>query len=67
MGGKPVITNHIPRTTPERPFLPISQVVETAEMEERRVKENHGDGEIVEVTRRIPVWLRPKRGFMPGG
>ena len=45
-------------TTPEQPFLPISQVVEVAEIEEKRVKEDYGGGEIVEVTRRMPVWLR---------
>ena len=54
-------TYALPGTRPERPFLPISQVVEEAEMEERRVRENHG-GEIVEVTRRIPVWLRHHSG-----
>ena len=51
-------TYTLPGTTPERPFLPISQVVEVAEIEEKRVKENYGGGEIVEVTRRMPVWLR---------
>ena len=52
-------------TTPERPFLPISQVVEVAEIEERKVKENYGGGEIVEVTRRMPVWLRVRgKGWM---
>ena len=51
-------TYTLPGTKPERPFLPISQVVEVAEIQERKVKENYGDGEIVEVTRRMPVWLR---------
>ena len=58
-GDKPEITSALPGTTPERPFLPISQVVEVAEIEEKRVKEDYGGGEIVEVTRRMPVWLRP--------
>ena len=56
------ITNALPGTTLERPFLPISQVVEVAEIEEKRVKEDYGGGEIVEVTRRMPVWLRPYIG-----
>ena len=51
-------TYTLPGTNPERPFLPISQVVEVAEIEEKRVKEDYGGGEVVEVTRRMPVWLR---------
>ena len=51
-------TYTLPGTTPERPFLPISQEVEVAEIEEKRVKEDYGGGEVVEVTRRMPVWLR---------
>ena len=58
MRGEPQINNYIAGTTPERPFLPISQVVEVAEIQERKVKEDYGGGEIVEVTRRMPVWLR---------
>ena len=57
----PAITSAIGGTTPERPFLPMSQLVETAEIVERQVRENHG-GEIVEMTRRMPVWLRPHVG-----
>lgn len=45
-------------TTPEQPFLPISEVVEVAEMQERQVRENYGDGEVVTITRRFPIWLR---------
>ena len=67
MGGKPVVTSHIAGATPEQPFLPISKVVDVAGIEKRRVKENYGGGEIVEVTRRMPVWLRPERGFLSGG
>lgn len=55
-------TYTLPGTTPERPFLPISQVVEAAEIQERKVKENYGGGEIVEVTRRMPVWLKHQNG-----
>ena len=55
-------TYTLPGTTPERPFLPISQVVEVADIEEKRVKENYGGGEIAEVTRRMPVWLRHHNG-----
>ena len=59
-GGEPQINNYLPGTTPEQPFLPISEVVEVAEIQERRVKENQG-GELVEVNRRMPVWLRRSR------
>jgi uncharacterized protein YegL len=38
-------------------------VVEVAEVEERQVKESDGAGGIVEVTRKFPVWLRPKAGY----
>ena len=55
-------TYTLPGTTPERPFLPISRVVEVANIEEKRVKEDYGGGEIVEVTRRMPVWLRHRNG-----
>ena len=56
--NKLVNTSVLAGTTPERPFLPISQVVEVAEIEKRQVREDFGGGEIVEVTRRMPVWLR---------
>lgn len=55
-------TYALPGTTSERPFLPISQVVEVAEIQEKKVKENYGGGEIVEVTRRMPVWLKHHNG-----
>ena len=58
MGGDLQINNYLGGTTPEQPFLPISKVVEVADIQERQVKENIGGGEIVEVTRRMPVWLR---------
>lgn len=58
---KPAITSAIAGTTPTQPFLPMSQLVEAAKIVERQVRENHG-GEIVEVTRRMPVWLRPHVG-----
>ena len=60
--NKLVNTSALAGTTPERPFLPISQVVEVAEVEERLVREDYGGGEIVEVTRRMPVWLRYHAG-----
>ena len=57
--GRPIITSVFPGTTLEQPFLPISQVVDAADVEERQVKESDGAGGLVEVTRRFPVWLRP--------
>ena len=32
-------------------------------MEERQVKEPDGAGGVVEVTRKVPVWLRPTAGY----
>ena len=57
--GYPTVGTALPGTSPEQPFLSVSQVVEAAAVEERQVKESDGAGGLVEVTRRIPVWLRP--------
>ena len=57
--GRPIITSALEGTTPEAPFLLISQVVETAEVVERMVRESDGAGGIIEVSRRFPVWLQP--------
>ena len=45
------------------PFLPISEVVELAEVEEREVEESDGAGGLVQVTRRLPFWLRPRAEY----
>ena len=58
--GNPDVASVLPETSPEQPFLKVSQVAEAAEMEERQVKEPDGAGGIVEVTRKVPVWLRPE-------
>ena len=57
--GAAAIASLLGGTTPQQPFLPISQVVELAEIEERQALENDGAGGLVEVTRRFPVWVRP--------
>ncbi len=57
--GSPIITSILPGTSPEQPFLLISQVVDAADVEERQVRESDGAGGLVEVSRRFPVWLRP--------
>lgn len=57
--GTPCINSLFPGTSAERPFLSISRVVDIAQLEERQVRENDGAGGIVEVTRRIPLWLHP--------
>ena len=57
--GTPIITSALAGTSPDQPFLPISQVVETAQVVERTVRESDGAGGIVEVPRRFPVWLEP--------
>lgn len=61
--GAPVITSALAGTSPEQPFLLISQVVETAQVEERTVRESDGAGGIIEVSRRFPVWLEPHADF----
>ncbi len=61
--GNTQLETPLPGTTPEQPFLSISQVVDAAEVEERQVKESDGAGGIVEVTRKFPVWLRPRAGW----
>ena len=57
--GRPVISSALAGTSPEQPFLQISQVVETAQVEERAVRESDGAGGVIEVSRRFPVWLQP--------
>ena len=61
--GHPTLGTAFPGTSPEQPFLPVSQVVDIAEVEERQVKESDGAGGIVEVTRKFPVWLRPTASY----
>ncbi len=63
-GMNPDVQSALPGTSPKKPFLTISQVVDAATVEDRQVKEPDGAGGLVEVTRKFPVWLRPeaKRG-----
>ena len=61
--GEARLKSALPGTSPEKPFLSISQVVEAAEVEDRQVKESDGAGGIVEVNRKFPVWLRPEASF----
>ncbi len=61
--GNPEVKAALPGTSPEQPFLTISQVVESATVEDRKVKEPDGAGGLVEVTRKFPVWLRPQARF----
>ena len=61
--GNTQLETPLPGTTPEQPFLSISEVVDAAEVEEMQVKESDGAGGIVEVSRKFPVWLRPKAGY----
>ena len=56
--GEPEIRSALPATSPAKPFLAISDVVEAAAMEERKVKEPDGAGGVVESTRKFPLWLR---------
>lgn len=61
--GRTKLETPLPGTSPARPFLPVSQVVDAAEVEERQVKESDGAGGLVEVTRKFPVWLQPTAGY----
>ena len=58
--GDPDVQSALPGTSPQEPFLTISQVIDVATVEERQVKEPDGAGGLVEVTRKFPVWLRPE-------
>ena len=60
--GNPNVESVLAGTSPEGPFLTISQVVDAAEVKEREVKESDGAGGLVEVTRKFPEWLRPVAG-----
>ena len=42
--GNPDVRSALPGTSPKEPFLPISQVVDAAEVEDRQVKEPDGAG-----------------------
>ena len=65
--GEPIIRSVLPGTFPDQPFLPIDQVFDVADVDERRVREGDGDGGLVEVTRRTPVWLHPPSVTLPSG
>ena len=58
-----IIISAFPQTAPERPFLSMSGVINATQLEERLVKEQNGSGGVVEVTRQVPVWLRPHAGL----
>ena len=61
--GRTKLETPLPGTSPEQPFLSISQVADAADVEERQVKESDGAGGVVEVTKKFPVWLHPTAGF----
>ena len=63
ISGNTILGSALPDTTPEQPFLSVSQVVDAAEVEEKQVKEPDGAGGIVEVTRKVPVWLHPTASY----
>ena len=63
VSGNAMLGSVLPETSPEQPFLKVSEVVDVAEVEEKQVKESDGAGGIVEVTRKFPVWLRPTASY----
>ncbi len=58
--GRTELKSVLSGTQSDRPFLPISQVVDAAQVVERSVKESDGAGGIVEIARKFPVWLEPR-------
>ena len=58
--GDPDVQSALPGTKAGEPFLTISEVVDAAIVEERKVKESDGAGGLVEVSRKFPVWLQPE-------
>ena len=61
--GRASVESALAGASLDEPFLTVSQVVDVAEVEERQVKEPDGAGGIVEVTRKVPIWLRPEARF----
>ena len=61
--GRATVKSALAGTTPDQPFLLISQVVDLAEVEDRQVREPDGAGGLVEVTRKVPVWFRPSAEY----
>ncbi len=61
--GNSIVQSLLPGTSVQQPFLLISQVVDIAEVQERPVRESDGAGGLVEVTRRVPVWLHPEAEY----
>ena len=59
--GNPTINSVLRDTTIDDPFLRISEVVDTAEVVERTVKESDGAGGVVEVTRKVPDMVEALR------
>ena len=57
--GKSTVKSAFAGTSPEEPFLRVSQIVDLAEVEERQIKESDGAGGLIDVTRKVPVWFRP--------
>ena len=56
--GNSIVQSLLAETTVDQPFLPISRVVDIAEVEDRQVKVSDGAGGLVEVERKVPIWLR---------
>lgn len=61
--GNSRVHSLLPGTSVQQPFLLVSRVVDIAEVQEKQVKESDGAGGLVEVTRRVPVWLHPEAQY----
>ena len=47
-------------TTPERPFLPISEIAELPRLDTRNANVSDGQGGLVQIEMEFPVWLEPE-------
>lgn len=61
--ANPIITSALRDTSPDNPFLSISQVADVADVVEVPAKESDGAGGLIDVTRRMPVWLQPRAEY----
>ena len=61
--GNGIVRSLLDGSSISHPFRTISQVVDTAEVEEREVKESDGAGGLVTYSRRFPVWLHAEAEY----
>ena len=55
----PQIVSGFVDTTPDQPFLKVSEVTDIAVLEQRPIKQSDGAGNLVDVVLEVPVWVAP--------